>query len=86
MVMCLQCYLYGEPGIGKTSLAHAIAGTSNLPFIALNATVSGKKDIEDVVQKHESQAKFYYFLMKFIVLINYNKIHCFPMLKMDPSF
>ena len=41
--------LYGEPGIGKTSLAHAIAGTSNLPFIALNATVSGKKDVEDVV-------------------------------------
>ncbi len=35
--------LYGEPGIGKTSLAHAIAGTSNLPFIAMNATVSGRR-------------------------------------------
>lgn len=35
--------LYGEPGIGKTSMAYAIAGTSDLPFIALNATVSGRR-------------------------------------------
>lgn len=35
--------LYGEPGIGKTSIAHAIAGTTKIPFIALNATTSGKK-------------------------------------------
>ena len=49
--------LYGEPGIGKTSLAHAIAGTSNLPFIALNATVSGKKDVEDVVAEVTNHRK-----------------------------
>lgn len=41
--------LYGEPGIGKTSLAFAIAGTSKLPFYALNATRAGKKDVEDIV-------------------------------------
>lgn len=25
--------LYGEPGIGKTSIANAIAGSSKLPFL-----------------------------------------------------
>jgi putative ATPase len=43
--------LYGEPGVGKTSLAYAIAGTTKIPFIALNATTSGKKDVEEVVQE-----------------------------------
>ena len=54
--------LYGEPGIGKTSLAHAIAGTSNLPFIAMNATVSGKKDVEDVVAESRITGKVLLFL------------------------
>lgn len=35
--------LYGEPGVGKTSLAHAIAGTVQRDFFAINATASGKK-------------------------------------------
>lgn len=41
--------LYGEPGTGKTSIAFAIAGTTQIPFIALNATTAGKKDVEEVV-------------------------------------
>ncbi|MCZ0756776.1 replication-associated recombination protein A [Anoxybacillus sp. J5B_2022] len=41
--------LYGEPGVGKTSLAYAIAGTVNREFFALNATTSGKKEMEEVV-------------------------------------
>ena len=49
--------LYGDPGIGKTSLAYAIAGTTKLPFIALNATTSGKKDVEEVVQESQSDWK-----------------------------
>ncbi len=43
--------LYGEPGTGKTSIAHAIAGTTNITFIALNATTAGKKDVEAVVEE-----------------------------------
>jgi putative ATPase len=43
--------LYGEPGIGKTSIASAIAGTVDIPFALLNATTSGKKDIEEVIKK-----------------------------------
>ena len=54
--------LYGEPGIGKTSLAYAIAGTTKIPFIALNATTSGKKDVEEVVQEARMTAKVILFL------------------------
>lgn len=54
--------LYGEPGTGKTSIAHAIAGTTNLPFFALNATTSGKKDIERVVEETRIQGKVILFL------------------------
>ncbi|QTD41616.1 replication-associated recombination protein A [Sporosarcina sp. Te-1] len=66
--------LYGEPGIGKTSLAHAIAGTSQLPFMALNATVSGKKDVEDVVAEARISGKVLLFL---------DEIHRFNKLQQD---
>lgn len=54
--------LYGEPGIGKTSIAFAIAGTTNLPFIALNATTAGKKDVEAVVDEARLTGKVLLFL------------------------
>lgn len=54
--------LYGEPGTGKTSIAYAIAGTTKLPFFALNATTSGKKDIEMVVEETRIQGKVILFL------------------------
>lgn len=66
--------LYGEPGIGKTSLAYAIAGTSHLPFIALNATVSGKKDVEQVVAEARITGKVILFL---------DEIHRFNKLQQD---
>lgn len=54
--------LHGEPGTGKTSIAYAIAGTTKLPFFALNATTSGKKDIEMVVEETRIQGKVILFL------------------------
>lgn len=66
--------LYGEPGIGKTSIAHAIAGTSKLPFIALNATTSGKKDVEEVVAEARITGKVLLFL---------DEIHRFNKLQQD---
>ncbi|MGE8206135.1 replication-associated recombination protein A [Heyndrickxia sp. NPDC080065] len=54
--------LYGEPGIGKTSIAHAIAGTTDIPFIALNATTAGKKDVEAVVDETRLTGNLILFL------------------------
>ncbi|MCM1325203.1 MAG: replication-associated recombination protein A [Bacteroidales bacterium] len=42
---------YGPPGTGKTTLAKVIANTTSAEFTQLNATVAGKKDMEDVVNK-----------------------------------
>lgn len=42
---------YGPPGTGKTTLAKVIANTTSAEFRQLNATVAGKKDMEDVVEK-----------------------------------
>ncbi len=41
---------YGPPGTGKTTLAKVIANTTSAEFCQLNATVAGKKDMEEVVQ------------------------------------
>lgn len=42
---------YGPPGTGKTTLAKVIANTTSAEFMQINATSSGKKDMEDVVAK-----------------------------------
>lgn len=42
---------YGPPGTGKTTLAKVIANTTSAEFTQINATVSGKKDMEEVVAK-----------------------------------
>lgn len=43
--------LFGPPGIGKTSIASAIAGSISLLFRKLNAVSAGKKDLEEVVKE-----------------------------------
>ncbi len=40
---------YGPPGTGKTTLARVIANTTSSEFVQINATSSGKKDMEEVV-------------------------------------
>ena len=47
--------LYGNPGIGKTSIAVAIAGSTDLKYRLLNCAVNNKKDIEIVIE----EAKMY---------------------------
>lgn len=42
---------YGPPGTGKTTLAKVIAHTTSAEFTQINATIAGKKDMEDVVKK-----------------------------------
>ncbi len=42
---------YGPPGTGKTTLAKVIASTTSAEFTQINATVAGKKDMEQVVER-----------------------------------
>lgn len=42
--------LYGKPGIGKTSIAHALSNDFNLKFKYFNAGVHAKKDLTDLVK------------------------------------
>ena len=42
---------YGPPGTGKTTLAKVIANTTSAEFTQINATIAGKKDMEEVISK-----------------------------------
>ena len=50
---------YGPPGTGKTTLAKVIAHTTKAEFCQINATVAGKKDMEEVVQKAKDTLGMY---------------------------
>ena len=50
---------YGPPGTGKTTLAKVIANTTSAEFTQLNATVAGKKEMEEVVHKAKDTAGMY---------------------------
>ena len=50
---------FGPPGTGKTTLAKVIAGNSNAEFIQINATIAGKKDMEEAVTKAKDYFKMY---------------------------
>lgn len=50
---------YGPPGTGKTTLAKVIANTTSANFKQLNATVAGKKDMEEVVREAKDALGMY---------------------------
>ncbi len=50
---------YGPPGTGKTTLAKVIANTTSAAFMQINATSSGKKDMEQVVAKAKENLAAY---------------------------
>ena len=50
---------YGPPGTGKTTLAKVIANTTSSEFMQINATTSGKKEMEEVVEKAKETMAMY---------------------------
>jgi len=50
---------YGPPGTGKTTIAKVIANTTRAEFTQINATVAGKKDMEEVVKAAKEHLGMY---------------------------
>lgn len=64
---------YGPPGTGKTTLAKVIANTTSAKFTQINATVAGKKDMEEVV--HQAKDTLGMYQKKTILFVD--EIHRF---------
>lgn len=50
---------YGPPGTGKTTLAKVIAGSTKSIFKQINATIAGKKDMEEIVASAKNDMAMY---------------------------
>jgi putative ATPase len=53
---------WGEPGIGKTSLANIIAAEIGLPMFTLSAINAGVKDVREVIEKAKQHGKSILFI------------------------
>ena len=74
---------YGPPGTGKTTLAKVIANTTSAEFTQINATVAGKKDMEEVVK----QAKELQGMYRKKTILFIDEIHRFnKAARLSPSF
>ena len=47
--------LWGPPGTGKTTIAHIIANTLNVPFFQLSAISSGVKEVREVIEEAKTK-------------------------------
>lgn len=66
----------GPPGVGKTTISSAIAGSIDIPFVALNGVTDGKKEIEKVIQKAKTEERTY--------LLYIDEIHALSRTQCEP--
>ena len=71
--------LYGPPGTGKTTIAKVIAHSTRANFEQVNATIAGKKDMEEIVAKAKNT--FAQYGKKTIMFID--EIHRFNKAQQD---
>src|SRR6476469_2587230 len=54
--------LWGPPGVGKTTIAHIIAQTLNVPFYTLSAISSGVKEVREVIEESKKKENAILFI------------------------
>lgn len=73
--------LWGPPGVGKTTLARIVATTTESPFYTLSAVTSGVKEVRDVIQRCEADARSMFTKGRPILFID--EIHRFNKSQQD---
>lgn len=73
--------LWGPPGVGKTTLARIVARQTEVPFYTLSAVTSGVKDVREVLQKCEADARSVFAKGRPILFID--EIHRFNKSQQD---
>lgn len=73
--------LWGPPGVGKTTLARIVATKTEVPFYTLSAVNSGVKDVREVLDKAEKDARSMFTKGRPILFID--EIHRFNKAQQD---
>lgn len=73
--------LWGPPGVGKTTLARIVAAQTDVPFYTLSAVTSGVKDVREVLEKAEKDARSMFTKGRPILFID--EIHRFNKSQQD---
>lgn len=73
--------LWGPPGVGKTTLAKIIAAQIDVPFYTLSAVTSGVKEVREVLNRCENDAKSLFVKGRPILFID--EIHRFNKSQQD---
>lgn len=59
---CPSIIFWGNPGVGKTTLAYLIAKELDYPFYAISAISAGVKDIREVIERSATEGKILLFI------------------------
>jgi putative ATPase len=73
--------LWGPPGVGKTTLAKIVANKTGVSFYTLSAVTSGVKDVREILEKCEKDAKSIFSKGRPILFID--EIHRFNKSQQD---